>query len=250
MAQQQSAQLPLEQLANSPDSALSLLDAYALNPGAQVPLLLLLANLGVGLILAIVLRWHFRRFSSTLANRDRFANVFPFILLTTLLIITIVKSSLALSLGLVGALSIVRFRTPIKEPEELAYLFIAIAMGLGLGANQTVPTIVAGLAILVAVGALRVRNGRREERNLYLSVEWQDGQFPPEERMNRLNDSIRENVRWSDMRRFDTKGTTIEATYIVGFDKPEQLSKLVSRLQERHKGIGITFLDQSNLPSV
>jgi hypothetical protein len=249
MAQQQSAQLPLEQLV-SPDSALSLLDAYALNPGAQVPLLLLLANLGVGLILAIVLRWHFRRFSSTLANRDRFANVFPFILLTTLLIITIVKSSLALSLGLVGALSIVRFRTPIKEPEELAYLFIAIAMGLGLGANQTVPTIVAGLAILAAVGALRVRDGRREERNLYLSVEWQDGQYPPEERMNRLNESIRENVRWSDMRRFDTKGTTIEATYIVGFDKPEQLSKLVSRLQERHQGIGITFLDQSNLPSV
>jgi hypothetical protein len=250
MPQQQPPQLPLEQLANSPDSALSLLDAYALNPGAQVPLLLLLANLGVGLILAIVLRWHFRRFSSTLANRDRFANVFPFILLTTLLIITIVKSSLALSLGLVGALSIVRFRTPIKEPEELAYLFIAIAMGLGLGANQTVPTIVAGLAILAAVGALRVRTGRREERNLYLSVEWQDGQYAPEERMNRLNDSIRENVRWSDMRRFDTKGTTIEATYIVGFDKPEQLSRLVSRLQERHTGIGITFLDQSNLPSV
>ncbi len=250
MAQQQSTQPSLEQLANSPDSARALLDACALNPGAQVPLLLLLANLGVGLILAIVLRWHFRRFSSTLANRDRFANVFPFILLTTLLIITIVKSSLALSLGLVGALSIVRFRTPIKEPEELAYLFIAIAMGLGLGANQTVPTIVAGLAILAAVGALRVRDGRREERNLYLSVEWQDGQYPPEERMNRLNESIRENVRWSDMRRFDTKGTTIEATYIVGFDKPEQLSRLVSRLQERHTGIGITFLDQSNLPSV
>src|SRR5688500_2910591 len=250
MTQQQSTPLPLEQLASSPDSALSLLDAYALNPGAQVPLLLLLANLGVGLVLAIVLRWHFRRFSSTLANRDRFANVFPFILLTTLLIITIVKSSLALSLGLVGALSIVRFRTPIKEPEELAYLFIAIAMGLGLGANQTVPTIVAGLAILAAVGALRVRNGSREERNLYLSVEWQDGKYQPEERMNRLNDSIRENVRWSDMRRFDTKGTTIEATYIVGFDKPEQLSKLVSRLQQQHEGIGITFLDQSNLPSV
>ena len=41
--------------------------------------------------------------------------------LTTMIIITIVKSSLALSLGLVGALSIVRFRTAIKEPEELAY---------------------------------------------------------------------------------------------------------------------------------
>lgn len=246
MVQQKIMQL----LAGKPDSAQALLEAYALNPGAQVPLLLLLANIGLGLLMALVLRWHFRRFSSTLANRDQFANVFPFILLTTLLIITIVKSSLALSLGLVGALSIVRFRTPIKEPEELAYLFISIAMGLGLGANQTVPTIVAGLAILAAVAALKTQKGRRETRNLYLSVEWQDGRFQPEERMNRLNESIRENVRWSDMRRFDTRGTTIEATYIVGFDKPEQLSKLVSRLQEQHEGIGITFLDQSNLPSV
>lgn len=240
-------QLTLEQLPGKAHSAQALLDAYALN--AQVPLLLLLMNVGVGLLMALVLRWHFRRFSSTLANRDQFANVFPFILLTTLLIITIVKSSLALSLGLVGALSIVRFRTPIKEPEELAYLFIAIAMGLGLGANQTIPTIVAGLAILAAVAALKTQKGR-ETRNLYLSVEWQDGRFQPEERMNRLNESISENVRWSDMRRFDTRGTTIEATYIVGFDKPEQLSKLVSRLQEQHEGIGITFLDQSNLPSV
>ncbi|MEO1895580.1 MAG: DUF4956 domain-containing protein, partial [Methylococcales bacterium] len=108
-------------------------------------LTLLLINLIIGTILALILRFHFRRFGSTLSNREEFAMVFPFILLTTILIITVVKSSLALSLGLVGALSIVRFRTPIKEPEELAYLFLSIAMGLGLGANQTIPTIVAGL---------------------------------------------------------------------------------------------------------
>ena len=68
-----------------------------------------------------------------MSNREEFAQVFPFILLTTVLIISVVKSSLALSLGLVGALSIVRFRTPIKEPEELAYLFVAIAMSSVVG---------------------------------------------------------------------------------------------------------------------
>ena len=53
-----------------------------------------------------------------------------------MIIITIVKSSIALSLGLVGALSIVRFRAAIKEPEELTFLFICIAIGVGLGAGQ------------------------------------------------------------------------------------------------------------------
>ena len=52
------------------------------------------------------------------------------------MVITIVKSSLALSLGLVGALSIVRFRAAIKDPEELVYLFLVIATGLGCGAGQ------------------------------------------------------------------------------------------------------------------
>ena len=46
--------------------------------------------------------------------------------------------TLALSLGLVGALSVIRFRTPVKEPEELAYVFLAIASGLALGADQQV----------------------------------------------------------------------------------------------------------------
>ena len=95
--------------------------ASQLPTGAPLSLINLLINLGIGVPLALLVRWHFERFGSTLSNRDEFAQVFPFILLTTTLIITVVKSSLALSLGLVGALSIVRFRTPIKEPEELAY---------------------------------------------------------------------------------------------------------------------------------
>ena len=49
----------------------------------------------------------------------------------------IVKSSLALSLGLVGALSIVRFRAAIKEPEELVYLFLIIAIP-----NGPLPTLI------------------------------------------------------------------------------------------------------------
>ena len=67
------------------------------------------------------------------------------------LVISVVKSSLALSLGLVGALSIVRFRTPIKEPEELAYIFLAIAIGLALGADQREVAAIALPIILIVI---------------------------------------------------------------------------------------------------
>ena len=62
----------------------------------------------------------------------------------------IVKNSLALSLGLVGALSIVRFRAAIKEPEELVYLFLVITAGLGCGSGQLKITIV-GIAFSLLI---------------------------------------------------------------------------------------------------
>ena len=60
-----------------------------------------------------------------------------------------VKSSLALSLGLVGALSVIRFRTPIKEPEDLAYLFLSIALGIGYGAIQIYATSIIFIIIIL-----------------------------------------------------------------------------------------------------
>ena len=62
--------------------------------------------------------------------------------------ITVIKFSLALSLGLVGALSIVRFRAAIKEPEELVYLFFIISIGLANGANQFLLSTISTLIII------------------------------------------------------------------------------------------------------
>ena len=222
---------------------------FNLPAGAPLPLGALLINLAVGLGLSLLLRWHFERFGSTLSNRGEFAHVFPFIVLTTVLIITIVKSSLALSLGLVGALSIVRFRTPIKEPEELAYLFIAIAMGLGLGADQTVPTVVASLFIMSAVAVLYWARSGREKRNLYLSLDW-SGRDGAERGLEILNDVIARHVDVGDLRRVDSRGDTLEATYFIGMNKEGKISALLDDLHRTFPGIGVSFIDQNQMPSV
>lgn len=68
----------------------------------------------------------------------------------TTLVILAVTSNVVLSLGMVGALSIVRFRTAIKEPMDIAFLFWAIAVGIILGAGL-IPLAVIGSAIIGAV---------------------------------------------------------------------------------------------------
>ena len=78
----------------------------------------------------IVIDFYIKR-SFSLTGKMHIGSIIPILSAVVFLVIIVVKTSLALSLGLVGALSIVRFRTPIKEPEELVYLFLAIAIGLG-----------------------------------------------------------------------------------------------------------------------
>jgi hypothetical protein len=223
--------------------------AVQLPTGAPLSLQNLLINLAIGIPLSLLLRWHFERFGSTLSSRQEFAQVFPFILLTTTLIITVVKSSLALSLGLVGALSIVRFRTPIKEPEELAYLFFAIAMGLGLGADQTIPTVVAGLVILSIVASLRYGRRAREMTKLYLSVDFEGG-GEERDRIESLNEVISRHVRMSDLRRVDAREGSLEATYFVDVDGSDRIPALIDDLNRVFPGVGISFIDQSRMPTV
>jgi len=227
------------------------MDQFALQlpTGSPLSLVNLLINLAIGIPLSLLLRWHFERFGSTLSSRDEFAQVFPFILLTTTLIITVVKSSLALSLGLVGALSIVRFRTPIKEPEELAYLFFAIAMGLGLGADQTIPTVVAGFAILTIVALLRFRRRGREKTKLYLSVDFEGG-GGGQNRIDSLNEVIARHVRASDLRLVDSREGSLEATYFVDVDGSNRVSALIDDLNQVFPGVGVSFIDQSRMPTV
>ena len=73
-------------------------------------------NLVLTAILAYLLGLLYVRYGKSISNRKLFSRNILLIALTTMVIITIVKSSLALSLGLVGALSIVRFSAAIKEP--------------------------------------------------------------------------------------------------------------------------------------
>ena len=106
----------------------------------QVSLVPTLFSFLLCIIMSFILREVYIRRSFSLTGKSHIASIIPILSATVFLVIVIVKSSLALSLGLVGALSIVRFRTPIKEPEELVYLFLAIAIGLGYAAGQVLIT--------------------------------------------------------------------------------------------------------------
>tara|TARA_Y100000816_G_C25926197_1_gene482971 strand:- start:53 stop:739 length:687 start_codon:yes stop_codon:yes gene_type:complete len=228
-----------------------MLENLNLAESPPISIVSIVVNLIVGAIIAIVLKLHYKKFGSTLTNRDEFSNIFSYILLTTVLVISIVKSSLALSLGLVGALSIVRFRTPIKEPEELAYLFLSIAAGLGLGANQTIPTIVSIIIILVVISIIKFNKIKNKSKNIFINLDYEVKDSKTKQNLiTQFNKILSSSSEVCDLRRFDIKNNMVEATYLVNFEKSEQLESIVKNLQKEFKGISITYIDQNQIPSI
>ena len=166
------------------------------------------------------------------------------ITMTTMLMITIVKSSLALSLGLVGALSIVRFRAAIKEPEELAYLFLAIAIGLGFGADQRLITIVA-CAIICSVIVIRNYRWRDDDSgNYYLTITSSNKDNLP---LQRILDILKKHFTLVNMKRFDEADTMLEASLLVEFDSVDSLNDAREELFSIDNSLKITFLDNKGI---
>lgn len=131
-------------------------------PLLDMALALLLACL-VGLFVVFVYR---RTYSGVMYSASFGATLVALTLVTTLVILA-VSSNVLLSLGMVGALSIVRFRTPVKEPLDIVFLFWCIAAGIVLAAGL-IPLALLGSAFIGAV--LLAFSARRNVDRPYLLV--------------------------------------------------------------------------------
>jgi hypothetical protein len=212
----------------------------------SVSLATLVLNLLIGLTLSLALGWYYEHYAQSLSNRRKFALLLPVLTLTTSLVITIVKSSLALSLGLVGALSIVRFRTAVKEPEELMFLFIAITIGLGVGADQRWPTVIGVLVILGYMAARLLLARRPLPNNLYLNLLLDDG-VEQTSLFQQVNARVLTHVPTLDFRRLDTRDGLLQLTYFLSCDDPQTLNDLVDDLKLHFPIREISFIQQEQV---
>ncbi len=203
-------------------------------------------NILLGAVIGLVLSWHYRKFGRSMSNRGAFGSVFPLIILTTIMLISIIKSSLALSLGLVGALSIVRFRTPIKEPEELGYIFLAVAVGLGLGADYQIVTAIGSAAILVLLTANSIFNRKKQGQNLFLNLEVPGGSHNGT--LETVRTMLKDQVQNAHVRRVDVSNGSLQATFLVECRDDRQLVTAMNKLKEGFPEASITFIDNNNPP--
>ncbi len=131
-----------------------------------------LTILVISLIGGLYVRYIYWKLSTTFSSKISFGNTLLIITISVASLVAVVKSSLALSLGLVGALSVIRFRTAVKEPFNLAFLLFSICIGISVGASQYI----FGLFLLIfgTIGFLFAYRSTKYAKSKGFSIEVDD----------------------------------------------------------------------------
>ena len=201
-------------------------------------------NILVTAVLVTILRWFYIRYGQAISNRSKFANNFLPLALGTLLIIMIVKSSIALSLGLVGALSIVRFRAAIKDPEELTYLFFVIGLGLAGGANQPLLAVITFAFIISLLYINNILIGKKpfvKENRLFVNISTDTNDL-------KVITKVLSNILpYVELKRLDTLEKGMDLSFICKAENIEQINQMKNEISQLSKATQLSIIDQPDL---
>ena len=201
-------------------------------------------NLILVILLSLIATLYFSKISNNNSLNNSISSMIPLLSMIVYLVIVVIKGSLALSLGLVGALSIVRFRTPVKEPEELLHLFLAIAIGLGCGANQIMVTILGVFSILIVNYFIFKYKAPKDEKPYLLEV---NGKIKNINLLKEISIIIKKYDVNADLKRIDVNINEESLMIFMKIIDIDNLSKLKEEILKIDRGLSLTFIDQQRV---
>ncbi len=206
------------------DSSLS---SYFLSQFENLTPWKIVIGLIMGCIVGLIIAFVYKRCYRGVLYSPTFAMTLMMLTLITTPVVMCIKSDIALSMGMVGALSIVRFRTAVKDPMDTAYMFWALTMGILLGAELYVHAlaVVLGISIILFVMTfVRFRNP-----NGYLLVVHYDDYAEQE-----ITQLLRRTVKQRRLRSKTVTRAGAEMTVEVRLDSKQDLVSAVLNIEGVH----------------
>ena len=214
----------------------------------EIDIIYTLIALFLCIICSLILKIVYEEKSTSLSNKSQLSNIIPILSIATFLVISVVKSSLALSLGLVGALSIVRFRTPIKDPEELVYLFLAISLGLGFGSGQIIITIIIYFTIVLFIWFYLSRKKINSSSDYNLIIESQDENQDLMENSEFIKNTLSENFGSVIFIKYDKIGEDKDIMiFKISLNNLEDVKNFQKKLKSKFKNYNISLFENNTL---
>lgn len=207
----------------------------------EVDYLIIMINLLFCIISSFILMYVYKNKSNSLSSKIQISAIIPLLSNITFLVILIVKSSLALSLGLVGALSVIRFRTPVKEPEDLVFLFFAIAIGIGYGALQIYSTSIIFLILIIVFWFFlsKRKNLITNDFNLIVNCDLSKKQ----DYFDEILDSLRKNCLEVNLVKIEKEEINITLYYKISFGNQNNIKLLMNTFDKKFDNLNYSFYE-------
>ena len=207
--------------------------------------LMIILSLFFCIISSFILMYVYKNKANSLSSKIQISMIIPLLSNITFLVILIVKSSLALSLGLVGALSVIRFRTPVKEPEDLAFLFFAIALGIGYGALQIYSTSIIFLILIIIIWFFLSRRKEGLGKNFNLMIECNSDKSQKD--FDKILNSLKKNCHEAEMVKIEKQDSSMMLFFKISFDKTDNFKLLINNLEKEFVGIKYSLYENKTV---
>ncbi len=232
-------------------SSLNNLEQFFFNYNVEINYSNFLIAVIFSTILAYFIKLTYIKTSNSLNDKQHFTDIFIPLAIVTTLVITVIKFSLALSLGLVGALSIVRFRAAIKEPEELVYLFFIIGIGLANGANQYLLSSIASFLVISILFIRKLISDKNIKNNLtdtstnILQIQSNQKNF----NFEKITNELKNNVNYLRLKSLSSDKDGSQYNFWFDVDKKQlpTFLKKVEKISSNNKNISIQIYSRSGI---
>ncbi len=190
------------------------------------------ANLLVALLCGIIISFFYRATFRGVSYSSNYVVSIIMLCMITALVIMVIGNNLARAFGLVGAMSIIRFRTAVKDTQDIMFIFFALAAGLACGAGMymisLMGTFIIGFSIL-AISLVYSENPVKQEFLLQVIIE-EDGDI--QGKIQKILDIYCRKAKLVNIKSLkDDRGELIEMSYYIKFKKSNSSSKMVKSVK-------------------
>lgn len=194
-----------------------------------VPLATVVINLLLTFVMAVVIGFVYKRTHRGLSYSQTFVLTLVMTAMVVAVIMMVVGSNLAYAFGILGAVALIRFRTPVKDTKDTGYLFLSLATGLAIGTGNYTVGIIGPMLILLAIALLeRLRFGSIRTHQYLLSFVLRQENGPT----NAYETVFRNYLKHSALLNINSVdgGKASELTYHVNFSDAKRQADFVRDL--------------------
>ncbi|MDD2958084.1 MAG: DUF4956 domain-containing protein [Lachnospiraceae bacterium] len=180
----------------------SFMEAFSANNSLSASTVVtIILSMAVAVIMGMFIYFVYKKLFAGIIYSRSFATTLVGMTVLTCMVTLAISTNIVISLGMVGALSIVRYRTAVKDPMDLLYLFWAITTGITTGASLYVLTLATAFVMVAVIFFL----GRRQDKSkIYIVVIHYTGDAAGD-RVIQILHKIRHNIKSRTMRRDQTE---------------------------------------------